>query len=76
MGGLMLEAYDNREYLADCISRITPEDCPDNELRMTASEAAAAHIQERIAEFRGPQMPIRMASAARDFRNKWYAERA
>jgi hypothetical protein len=60
--------------LAVCISQITPEDCPDDALRMKASKAAATVIEANIAEFRGPTMALDVATAGREIRNKWYAE--
>jgi hypothetical protein len=70
------DAVGDREELADVLSMLTPEDCPDNELRLKASEAAAAHINANMDHFRGfPRIMAReIASAGRAFRNKWYAE--
>jgi hypothetical protein len=61
-------------YLADCLSRIRPEDCPDDEMRLKASEAAADYINANLAEFRRPGMAVATASAGIKFRNKWYSE--
>ena len=68
------DAVGNREELADVLSMLTPEDCPDNDLRLKASEAAAAYINANIAQFRGHRMAYAIGSAGREFRNKWYAE--
>jgi hypothetical protein len=62
------------DELADCISHITPEDCPDDELRMSASKAAATVIEANLVQFRGPTMALDVARAGREIRNKWYAE--
>jgi hypothetical protein len=71
------DAVGNREDLADVLSMLTPEDCPDNDLRLKASEAAAAHINGNMDHFRSLHrfdMARAIASAGRAFRNKWYAE--
>jgi hypothetical protein len=60
--------------LADCLSQITPEDCPDDALRMRASRVAATVIESNFAEFRGPTMALDVATAGREIRNKWYSE--
>ena len=59
--------------LAGYIAQLTPEDCPDPDRRMKASEAAADHIEANLATFRGPDMAHAVASAGRAFRNEWYA---
>ncbi len=59
--------------LADILWQFTPEDCPDCDLRLKASEAATDHIDANLATFRGPHMAHAVASAGRAFRNEWYA---
>ena len=68
--------HDGRKKmdLAYFLSNLLPEDCPDDELRMKASEAAATIIEANFDQFRGPRMAFDVARAGCEIRNKWYAE--